>query len=98
MGLFWDRAGDDRYVYVPSKLGKPNGWSDTGPLGTATRYRPFRSFRDDLPSWGVFLDTGGTDSYAATGAAEGVELGAADGCSWTHHAGPLSWGIGLDLP
>ncbi|MEO5928989.1 MAG: hypothetical protein ABIR47_03565 [Candidatus Kapaibacterium sp.] len=62
IALFWDRGGDDEYnIYYPKST--DTGWSDTPPLGTATLYPPFNTFRDELPSYGLFIDGGGQDRY-----------------------------------
>ncbi len=63
IGFFWDRRGNDAYDIRYTLLGPPNGWTDTPPMGTATLYTPFRSFRDDVEAVGLFLDTGGRDIY-----------------------------------
>lgn len=63
IGFFWDRRGDDVYDVLYRMLGPAGGWTDTPPMGTATVYTPFRSFRDDVDAIGLFLDTGGTDTY-----------------------------------
>jgi hypothetical protein len=103
IGLFWDRRGDDRYTVdygppdfaaggsgAPGASGTP-GWSDTPPMGSATLYTPFHSFRDDLDAVGFFLDSGGRDEYAwKDGPAE-------DGGEWKSIRGPRSLGLGLDV-
>ena len=97
IGLFWDRRGDDLYTFHDQALGPPNGWNDTGAFGVASRYTPFRSFRDDLPSWGLFLDTGGKDVYAIDQAPKDFPAPpAADGNPWKTFTGPLSFGLGWD--
>lgn len=90
LAWLWDRAGDDRYERGDAPPESPNGWNDTPPMGSATEYEPFRSFRDDLPAVGLFLDSGGADSYP-----EGS--GAANGTSWRRERKGLSFGRGLDL-
>jgi hypothetical protein len=62
IGVFWDRLGDDEYelLYEPTDQA---GWADTPPLGTATKYEPFNTYRDDLLTVGVFLDGAGLDAY-----------------------------------
>ena len=89
LAWFWDRAGDDRYERGDAPPDSPGAWSGTPPMGSATEYEPFRSFRDDLPAIGLFLDSGGTDSYP-----EGGE--AANGKSWSRERKGLSFGRGLD--
>jgi hypothetical protein len=97
LALFWDRRGDDVYEAVMEKdLG------DAAPFGSATVYPPHRSFRDDLPAVGVFLDTGGKDTYSGDPrglGADGVHVatGARDGASWRESKGPASFGFGWDL-
>ncbi|NRA59155.1 MAG: hypothetical protein HRU13_13670 [Phycisphaerales bacterium] len=47
-------------------------------MGTITIYPDlFRSFRDDLTAYGVFLDTGGTDTF------EGLESPARNSHAWS---------------
>ncbi len=89
LAFFWDRAGDDRYDWEGGPSEKPGNWAGTPPLGSATVYAPFRSFRDDLEAVGLFLDTGGDDSYP-----EG--LAAANDARWLTDRGPASNGRGLD--
>ena len=103
IGCFWDRRGDDAYTVWWSQTAAPNGWAETPPMGTASRYEPFRSFRDDLGSWGVFLDTGGKDTWTwkdlpadAKLYPVGVPFGA-DGTRWVSRPGGRSAGFGLDV-
>jgi len=64
VGFFWDRSGDDRYTGLEIEPSPSNANWMRPPLGTITIYpKPFRSFRDDLQAFGVFLDTGGDDMY-----------------------------------
>ncbi len=93
IGLLWDRRGDDRYeVTMPEPGDAPaqDGWTGTPPMGSATWYPPHRSWRDELPAIGVFLDTGGRDTHGA--ASPGREGG-----TWTRHPAPLSFGVGMDV-
>lgn len=93
VGFFWDRSGDDVYEVRWNDLGKPNGWNETPPMGTATRTDPMRSFRDELGTYGVFLDTGGRDAYRWD---VDARLDAKDEATWTHRSGPRSFGVGID--
>lgn len=89
IGLFWDRRGADVYEVRLTALGEPNGWNETAALGSSTAYPPFRSFRDDLATIGLFMDTGGTNRWIG-------DVGAAgDGRTWTQHRGPRFRGLGL---
>ncbi len=88
VGLFWDRRGDDHYRYDPADLGD-SGWSRTPPLGSTTEYPPFRSFRDEVPVYGIFLDTGGRDEYET-----GI-VGHNDD-RWSMQRYPGAWGLGMD--
>ena len=92
VALFWDRRGDDVYEAAMEKdLG------DTGPFGTATRYDPLHSFRDDLPATGVFIDTGGKDVYSGDPrSVAGDNAGARDTGTWRENKTPASWGTGWD--
>jgi hypothetical protein len=54
IGLFWDLRGDDQYsVVAETTLGRANTGSRGGP-------------RDLMETLGIFLDTGGIDSYPAS--------------------------------
>ena len=88
IGLFWDRRGRDHYLYEPLPLGD-SPWNATPPLGSTTEYDRFDSFRDDLPVYGIFLDSGGQDRYATGG------LGGNDRI-WSMQRGPQAWGLGID--
>jgi hypothetical protein len=88
IGLFWDRQGADRYVFT-TRNGDGSPWASTPPLGSTTQYERFRSFRDDLPSYGIFLDTSGADLYESGG------IGRENG-SWQMHRNENAWGLGAD--
>ncbi|MGQ0613812.1 MAG: hypothetical protein ACT4PV_08755 [Planctomycetaceae bacterium] len=89
LALFWDRRGDDLY-----EAAMEEGLGETGPFGTATVNPPFRSYRDDLPAVGIFLDTGGADTYR--GDPRG-EAGAREGARWGGRRAPNAHGYGEDL-
>jgi hypothetical protein len=97
LGLFWDRRGDDVYTFTPwQEPGLPrNGWNYTPPIGTSTWYPPMRTFRDDLITVGIFLDTGGRDVYEGPDEREGEARPRNDG-SWTMFQPWASWGVGID--
>ena len=72
-------------------------------MGTATRAERMRSFRDELGTFGVFLDTGGKDAWTwdglpadRAGLPTGVPFGE-DGTSWRYTAGPRCLGVGIDV-
>ncbi|MFA4986007.1 MAG: hypothetical protein WC712_05440 [Candidatus Brocadiia bacterium] len=56
IALFWDRMGDDTYNFIPTRTNE-RGFGDVCP------YEPFKNLRDEFPSVGIFLDTGGNDKY-----------------------------------
>lgn len=88
IAIFWDRRGDDTYEAMMEKdLGEPS------PFGSASTYPPMRTFRDELPAIGVFLDTGGTDTYAGD---PREAAGARDGAAWRENKSPQSLGLGWD--
>lgn len=65
IGFFWDVAGNDVYMGldIDPQPANPN-WTRP-PMGTTTRYPDlFRGFRDDMLSYGVFIDASGRDMYA----------------------------------
>lgn len=86
IAVFWDREGDDAYS-LRSKV-DPNAQGNK-PYGSATTYAPFLNFRDEMESAGIFLDTGGKDTYP-----EG--FGAAENSLWQFQKGPLVWSVGID--
>ncbi len=90
VGFFWDRSGNDRYIGLEINPSPGNANWSRPPLGTITIYPElFRSFRDDLMAYGVFLDTGGTDVY------ERLESPAQDEHVW-HEAHPNGRAVGID--
>ncbi len=97
--LFWDRLGDDTYIAdrnPPSATAFSFGDS-------TTYYERFYTFRDMMACVGVFLDTGGLDSYGerdpadAEAAAALVRIPFADNSEWRQERGPRFWGYGLDV-
>jgi len=91
IGLFWDRRGDDLYEITAVSQGKGGNWGATPPLGSSTFYAPMRSYRDDLDTAGVFLDTGGKDEY------RGPDGPWANDREWPTERGPRFRGYGRDL-
>ncbi len=91
IGLFWDRRGDDRYHHAadPASAAGSDPWGQTPPLGSTTQYEVFRSFRDDLPVYGIFLDTQGRDTYETGGRGANNDV-------WSMRRNPNAWGLGLD--
>lgn len=64
LALCWDNGGNDVYTaIIQSAPNATDTWSDTPPLGTISGYTPFYTFRDDIQSYAVFIDTGGKDVY-----------------------------------
>jgi hypothetical protein len=49
-----------------------------------------RSFRDDLPVYGIFLDTSGLDEYATGGIGTNND-------TWKMQRNENAWGLGYDL-
>ena len=94
VGLFWDRRGDDVYDVVWNDMGPANGWNETPPFGSATTGDALRSFRDEVGTYGVFLDTGGADTYRFDGPPRHA---AKDATEWRRRNGPRSFGFGLDV-
>jgi hypothetical protein len=96
ISLFWDRMGDDVYTGDRNPAAQ-----DSYSYGNATTYPPFLSFRDEMASIGVFLDTGGTDTYTETWPADATSRGPAlqfaENSEWHHKVGPHFWGFGLDV-
>lgn len=90
IGFFWDRAGNDQYIGLEIDPSPGNANWTRPPLGTITIYpQPFRSFRDNLPAFGVFLDTGGDDVY------QDLQSTASNDHAWTETA-PNGRGVGID--
>lgn len=89
VGLFYEREGDDRYLFLPPA--DPAGLVPA--LGSTTHYpEPFRSWRDDLFTVGVFLDGGGQDLY------EGLPQGRGEGLTWTERLSARERAVGVDAP
>ena len=96
--LFWDRMGDDNYM---AERIPPRGNAHS--FGNSTTYEIFHTFRDAMPSVGVFLDTGGVDTYGeilpddeeAVAALIPIEFG--DNHEWRHRIEPPNFGYGLDI-
>jgi hypothetical protein len=86
VALFWEVSGND--VYKRMQLFDPQAVGNR-PFGSAVPYPPMRNFRDRMLSAGVFLDTGGKDTYP-----QGMT--AAENSEWRLFTGPLFWGYGLD--
>jgi hypothetical protein len=96
VALFWDRRGDDLYILNPSpKRPTQHGNDNTPPLGTSTWYPPMRTFRDDLSTFGIFLDTGGRDRYEGEDVRQG-DARPQDGAVWKSFHPWGSWGVGMD--
>lgn len=66
--LFWDRIGDDHYV---ADRNPPRATAFS--FGDSTRYGEFNTFRDEMASIGIFLDTGGADVYEERDPLDGDE-------------------------
>lgn len=105
IGFFWDRRGNDVYDLRYELLGPANGWTDTPPMGTATLYTPFRSFRDDVDAIGLFLDSGGRDTYKweepdSSKTQDTLQVVARsereNDREWISHRGRNSHGLGID--
>ncbi len=101
IGLLWDRAGNDTYTIDFRPTADQLGWTDTPPLGSATFYpTPFNSFRDDIGTYGLFLDTGGKDTYALSPQASRdlpFKPDVANGTWWRTHRAMRSYGFGWDV-
>jgi len=97
IGLFWDRRGNDKYtVQFKEKFGT------TPVLGAATtESMQYRTFRDAMPSVGLFLDTGGTDIYDGSKYVDAYDktrpFQPLDNRDWWNNIGPVLWGYGLDI-
>lgn len=96
IALFWDRSGDDVYTLKPGPVLEENGWNNTPPLGTSTWYKPMRTVRDDIGTYGLFFDTGGSDRYEGSDPRQGQDR-PGDSRAWTMFHPWASWGYGIDL-
>jgi len=96
--LFWDRMGDDRYV---ADRNPPRGTAYS--FGDSTRYSRFSTFRDSMASIGVYLDTGGLDTYEENNppdpevAANLTRIPFADNTEWMQREEHPKYGYGLDI-
>ncbi len=93
-GLFWDRRGDDIYFL---RHGHNKTFMSLGYPQAELRDGSY--VRPDMRIYGVFLDTGGTDTYQWDAGYEddGVVLPAADKKSWHFYLNPWVQGEGRDL-
>ncbi len=92
--LFWDRMGDDTYI-----ADRRTPRNDANSFGGVTFYEPFHTFRDETPSVGIFLDTGGTDSYSnllPDDASSLIPLQFGDSSEWWHDDLAMFKGYGRD--
>jgi hypothetical protein len=97
IGLFWDRCGDDYYKVQTCEVMK-----QTPVIGAATTESGLeRTFRETMPSVGVFIDSGGNDTYDGTMYVDQYvkdrKLLASSNSEWWHNEGPVLWGYGIDL-
>ena len=96
--LFWDRMGDDNYT---AERIPPRGNAHS--FGGATTYSPFNTFRDTMASVGVYLDTGGFDTYSLIlpedeeTVANLTPIEFADNHEWRHRVEHPNYGYGLDI-
>ena len=85
IAIYWDRRGNDRYTIKLDTTAN----SDRA-LGEVIAYDDFRSFRDDLISLGLFLDTEGRDEYRPPSPQ------IVDRNSWDRSASPNEKALGID--
>jgi len=92
IGLCWDRCGDDTYETV-SKLEPKTDHPII--FGSACRDGDEPMPTEPIPNAGIFLDTGGADTYTNT--KEDIKHQASNNSQWQHLKGPIFWGFGLDI-
>lgn len=92
IGLFWDRCGDDTYETI-NKFDNKSQYSMI--FGSASKDPPDKDPTEPIPNIGIFLDTGGIDTY--TTAKEDMPHKAMENNSWRHNEGPIYWSFGLDI-
>jgi len=96
IAVFWERQGEDDYRVLLDRSDDTVGaralpYRDDPPLGGVTDYPPFRTFRDDMLTVGLFIDSAGRDNYNWPG---GV---ASNASSWDQSRSPVDRGFGLDI-
>ncbi|MBI4835220.1 MAG: hypothetical protein HY811_10470 [Planctomycetes bacterium] len=95
IGLFWERCGNDIYEV----LNEFSNVSETpiifGSACTDSGDNFKETQRDTFPHVGIFLDTGGSDTYSNL--KKGPLHEAVDNHQWQHNKGPVFWGFGLDI-
>ncbi|MBC8144334.1 MAG: hypothetical protein H7X80_02045, partial [bacterium] len=96
IGMLWDRRGNDTFDITFAPDTAQVGWTDTPALGTATSYPPANSFRDDIDAIGMFLDSGGRDTYNWTGPVHHTVQPRND-ARWIWRRDPHSKGVGVDM-
>ncbi len=99
LALLWDATGNDTYTGEYTAANKTDGWSDTPPLGSASRYTPFYTFRDDIQSYGLFIDTGGNDKYEINSTENSIpwSVKPANNVQWLFARTPRERGFGIDM-
>ena len=85
IGIYWDRRGNDRYTVDLDTV-----TNSDGALGEVVGHSTFRSFRDDLIAFGLFLDTEGRDEYRPSSPQT------VDRNSWDRSRGPRERALGID--
>lgn len=94
IAVFWDRIGNDKYM-----SNQNTHYPADPPMGSAVFYEKFGSFRDEIKTVGVFLDTGGTDTYENTPHKndKGAKIQAGENKFWQHNTGPTFFSLGIDM-
>lgn len=91
IGLFYEREGNDSYRFLPPEGEAAADWAVAPPLGSTTHYaEPFRSWRDDLFTLGIFVDAAGDDTY------EGAPPERGDGRRWATRRSERERAVGID--
>jgi len=94
IGFFWDQLGDDEYTYEFEDPKDGGGWTDAAPFGSTSLYPLFNSFRDDVITFGIFIDGNGKDSYKSE--LQIASLIQKNATIWKNFRSPNSRGIGID--
>ncbi|MCD4655978.1 MAG: hypothetical protein K8S87_00390, partial [Planctomycetes bacterium] len=94
IAVFWDRCGNDIY-----KSDQTSSYFADPPMGSSTVYEKFGSFRDEMKTVGVFLDTAGKDVYENIPSKnkKSAKLHSGENKLWQHNTGPRFFSLGIDL-
>ncbi len=93
IAIFWDRLGDDVY-----EIDERAPYDFLGSCGTVTKQPKYRTFRDTMRSIGLFVDSGGKDTYTHVedDPKRPNRALCVENSQWWQSKGPYEFGHGID--